>query len=285
MKKLLIVLVVAVLVSFLAVRFGLDPMVRTGVEKGGGAAFGTRSSLADASVSLLGGAIQLKNFEVGNPPGFQSSYALSVGSLEVKTNLASFLGDVVEVERIIVDAPQITLDFTPTSSNLMDLLENLRSHGGGEAGGTAETPPAEASKDKKFRVDLVQVNGARVTVAQSVLTGAATSFTLPDLELKNLTNAGTPATAADSAVGADDALSLAGVLERILGGIVESITKNQSGISPDLLKQLQAGVDLEGLESRLEEETKALEKDLEKKAQDAVGEATGKLQGLLKKKD
>jgi uncharacterized protein involved in outer membrane biogenesis len=66
--------------------------------------------LGDASVSLFSGEVKLKDFLLGNPPGFQSPQAMKVGSIYVNVDEKSLTGNPIVIDQIEVVAPEITYE-------------------------------------------------------------------------------------------------------------------------------------------------------------------------------
>ena len=66
--------------------------------------------LKDVDLSPFSGAGQLQGLLVGNPPGFKTAEAIKVGSVGVKIEPRSVLGDKVIVRSIKMEAPEITFE-------------------------------------------------------------------------------------------------------------------------------------------------------------------------------
>jgi uncharacterized protein involved in outer membrane biogenesis len=197
MKKWLL-LAGAVLLSLLVVVtvglvFFLDAVVKKGVETLGPRVTKTEVVLASASLSPWRGTAHLSGLVVGNPEGFKAPYAMRVGEIAVRLRPGSIFAETIEVDRIEVRAPELTLEGGFKGNNLSRILANVQGHGQGAtpAGSGTPTPqPAPAPEPqpagRKFRVKELSITGGRVTLAIGVAGGKGATFPLPDMTLRNL---------------------------------------------------------------------------------------------------
>src|SRR5688572_17862718 len=132
--KVLIVLFVLLIVGLVVAFFSLDRIVHKSVETIGPAMAKVEVKLKDVDLSPFSGAGQLQGLLVGNPPGFKTAEAIKVGSVGVKIEPRSVLGDKVIVRSIKMEAPEITFEGDFKGNNLSKILENVQ--------GTEEKAPA-----------------------------------------------------------------------------------------------------------------------------------------------
>jgi uncharacterized protein involved in outer membrane biogenesis len=187
MKKLIrIAVVLLILVVVLAVvgLFYLGNIVKSGVERVGPAVTKVPVKLDSAKVSVFGGMGVLKGFVIGNPEGYKSPEAISVGTVSVSLVPRSVLSDKVVIRSIKVEAPVITFEKNSlTGSNLEKILDNL----GGEKKPTDPSPePAKPSEgsSKKLQVDEFIITGAKVNATVPIV--GTYTVALPELKLANL---------------------------------------------------------------------------------------------------
>jgi uncharacterized protein involved in outer membrane biogenesis len=187
MKKLIrIAVVLLILVVVLAVvgLFYLGNIVKSGVERVGPAVTKVPVKLDSAKVSVFGGMGVLKGFVIGNPEGYKSPEAISVGTVSVSLVPGSVLSDKVVIRSIKVEAPVITFEKNSlTGSNLEKILDNL----GGEKKPTDPSPePAKPSEgsSKKLQVDEFIITGAKVNATVPIV--GTYTVSLPELKLANL---------------------------------------------------------------------------------------------------
>ena len=77
------VIVVLLMVAAGAVWFNLGHIVKTEVEKEGTRSLRLATTLDRARISLFGGKVSLKQFDVGSPQGFKAPQLMQLGGLDV----------------------------------------------------------------------------------------------------------------------------------------------------------------------------------------------------------
>lgn len=251
MKKLLLrialVLVVLVVVAVVAIGLSLNTAIKKGVETLGPKIAKVDVQLAGVNLSLLSGSGSIKGLVIGNPEGYKTPHAISVGSTSVSISPGSVLSDKIVVKSIRVEAPEITFEIGSGGSNLQKIQANLAATMG--AGGSPSQPATgEQKPGKKLQVDEVIITGGKVTLGAAILGGKVTEASLPEIRLKDL------GTGPDGITGAD-------LGNRLLAVIID--------------RAIKIGAD---------ELTKAGKDALNKTANEAAGKATKALGDLLNKK-
>ncbi|HMP82910.1 MAG TPA: AsmA family protein [Verrucomicrobiota bacterium] len=182
MKKILIGAVVAVVVvivaAVLVVGFFLDGIVKKGIETVGPQVTKVDIKLDSVHLSLLGGSARVKGLVVGNPEGYKSPQAISVGSAHVAVRPGSVLSDKVVVKSIVVESPEITFEGGPLKNNLTAIMDNVNAAAGAEK--STESKPGETAPAKKLQVDEFKITGAKVHIV------GGPTIPLPDISLANL---------------------------------------------------------------------------------------------------
>ncbi len=254
MKKLLILLLLLIVAGVVGAGMFAGTAIRKGVETGGTWAFGSETALGDARLSITGGSVGLDELTVANPPGFSEGNAIRVGDLGVKTDVGSLMSDVIEVEFIDIESPELTLELSTGGTNLGALLDHLDERAKSLSSGESKPEPEPAAEDdgkpgKKLKVGRVTIDGAKVHLKQSVLLSAGTTVELPKLELKDIGGGG-------------ETVTLPQLFEQILGAIMAATAK--TGALP---------TDLQGL----------LDREIAKEALANVRQTVDQMSGELKK--
>jgi len=193
MKKLLIrglfVVVILLIVAVVAVGLSLNGAIKKGVETFGPQIAKVPVTVDGVSLSLFSGSGAVKGLVVGNPEGYKTDHAMSVGLASVAISPGSLLSDKIVVKSILIEAPQVTFELGPGGNNLQRIQENL----GGSATGTPEAPkptgekaPAESKPAKKLQVDEVVISGGKVTLGMAALGGKLIEAPLPEIRMSNL---------------------------------------------------------------------------------------------------
>jgi hypothetical protein len=171
MKKILIGMVALVLVIVIAIVVGvalfLDSGIKRGVETLGPQLTKVDVKLDGVSVSLLSGTGKIKGLVMGNPPGYQTPYAIRVDAASLALTSSSIFSDKVIIKSIRVESPNIYYECGLGSDNLRTIMNNL-------------------SASKKLQVDDLVITGAKVSVLVKGTGGLAARIALPDIHLTNL---------------------------------------------------------------------------------------------------
>jgi hypothetical protein len=254
MKKWIIRIVIGGVVVLLAVLaiiyFNLNTLVKKGVETVGPNITKTPVKLEAANISPFSGSGELKGFVVGNPSGYKSPSAISVGSIKVSLVISSAFSDVVTINSVNVQSPEITFEGGLTGNNLKAILDNLNAAGGGEKPGE-KAPPEQGGQ--KYKVKDFVVDGAKVHINITALTSKTVTVTLPSLHLQNIGTDSGGVTAAE--------LSRQ-VIKPLLASVMKAVTENASALGGQL---------------------KDIGKDIAKDPNGQIEKATKGLKGLFKK--
>jgi len=248
--KILIGLAVLAIIAALAVHFLLDGAIKTAVETIGPKLTKVEVKLASANLSIFSGSGGIKGLVVGNPDGFKTPSAISVGTASLAVQPGSIFSDKIIIRSIIVEAPEITLEGNLKGSNLEKLQENLQAAVGGDKSAGA---PKEQKPGKKLQVDEFVITGGKVHVSFVGLAGKTATVPLPEIRLKDLGKGPEGITGTE-------------LTSQVLSEVLNGSLKASEGAVADLGKQA-AG----------------LGKDLGKSAEDAAGKVTQGIGNLFKK--
>ena len=208
---------VLIVVAIVAVGFFLGSIVKKGVETVGPQIAKVDVKLDSVSLSVLSGSGTIKGLIVGNPEGYKSPQAISVGTASVSVSPGSVLSDKVVVRSIRVESPEITFEGGLTKNNLTTILDNVNAAtGGGED--SKDKPKEEGAAGKKLQVDDFLMTGAKVHIGSG-----GTTLSLPDIHLTGLGTGPEGITAGD-------------LTQRILSDVVKGTLKVAAGAVTDLGK-------------------------------------------------
>jgi uncharacterized protein involved in outer membrane biogenesis len=226
-------LLVFVAVVVIVAGFFLDPIVKKSVETVGPKITKTSITLDAVDLSLLTGSAKVKGLVVGNPEGYKTPQAISVGTISIGVDPFSVLSDKIIMRSVVVESPEITFEGGLGGNNLSKILDNV--NGTALKGGPVSTNAAgQAKPAKKIEVDNLLITGAKVHVLLTGLGGKETTLTLPEIHLTNL--------------GKDtDGLTATDLTRRVLGEIVSATVKAITSSSAILGRG--AGSDLDKIEN------------------------------------
>ncbi len=195
MKKIVIRVVLALVclgvLALVILFFSLNGIVKKGVETVGPRLTGVEVTLGAAEISPFSGSGKLTKIFVGNPEGYKTPSAIAVGSAQVVVKVGSVLSDVIVIDEINVQEPEITLEGSFSGNNLTKILSNVEGANNGQPPpkpANAPAEPATPKKQKKFIVKDFVINGGKINLSLNlpVLGGHSATAPLPPIHLTNI---------------------------------------------------------------------------------------------------
>lgn len=194
-KRILAALVVLAVLLVVALYLLLGGSVKSGIETHGPKLTGTRVDVGGAGVNPITGAASISEFVVGNPEGYDSPFALRVGSASTKMEVSSLFGDVIHINEIVLRDAEINYELALLKSNIGVIEKAIE-----DAVGTSE------SKTRVI-IDVFRIEAAKVN-----LVDAEETIELPLVEVKEVGVKSGGATAAEAA-------------KQIVGPVVEAVVR------------------------------------------------------------
>jgi uncharacterized protein involved in outer membrane biogenesis len=172
------------------------------------------------SLHLFTGSGAVKGLVVGNPEGYKSPSAISVGNASVAVSRRSLLSDKIVVRSIRIESPQVTYELGPGGNNLKRIQANVAESSGGS---TTKSTPTEGKPSRKIQVDDVVITGGKVTLGIAALGGKVVTAPLPEIHFTDL---GT----------GPDGITAGELAKRILNEITEGSLKAAAGAMTEIGK-------------------------------------------------
>jgi uncharacterized protein involved in outer membrane biogenesis len=232
MKKVLVCVCIGVLaliiIAALAIHFFLDSAIKSGVETVGSKMTKVDVKLDGVHLSLISGSGRITGLVIGNPDGYKTPNAISVGTAALALKPGSLLADKLVISSIDVESPEITFEGGLSHDNLKQIRDNLNettSSSGPSGSNTVAgaTPKEEKKANKKLEVDNFQITNAKLDVS---ITGVVEkTLTLPTIQLTGL---GT----------GPDGITAAELTKKVIAAIEEAATKEVASNAGDLTKDI-----------------------------------------------
>jgi uncharacterized protein involved in outer membrane biogenesis len=216
--------VVVLIVIVCVVLFSLNSIVKKGVEMVGPQVTRTDVKLGAAQISPFSGSGKLSDFTIGNPEGFSKNSAIKVGSIKLAVKPASLFSKVIQVDEINIQQPDIAVEGKLNGSNLGKIMDNLKA-GGDSASKPSAQKPAGAKSEKNIYIKDLVVDGGKISVTLTALSGNRLSLPLPPIHLRDI---GTP----DKGVTMDEASRQ--ILQQILEQAISASTQAAGNVGKDL---------------------------------------------------
>lgn len=184
MKKTLLVVMALIAAAIVGVSIwlftSLDSIVKAAVEKYGSEITQVAVTLNNVRLSPAADEGLLDGLRIGNPKGFKTPQAVSVGSIDIAFDRASLAKDVIVIHRIAVTSPHVSYEAGSGGKSNFDVIQhNVEQHLG-------KDKKQEKSPGKKLIVDHLVVRDIKVNYTPILLEGKGFEISLPDIELRDL---------------------------------------------------------------------------------------------------
>jgi hypothetical protein len=188
---LIAVLAVIALATAVALRYGvgrLDSVVASTVERYGSAVTGTDVDVDGVDLALTAGRAHFTGLTVDNPSGYDTDYAVRIGTATVSLDIGSLAGDVPVVKDLEIDGALINAEQRGTASNLTDIQKHA----------TADSGDASTAEPGRIIVERFRLRNARVLVTSEHLSKPE-ELPLHDVVVENIGAASGGATYSEAA--------------------------------------------------------------------------------------
>lgn len=166
-----------------------EALIKRAIEHFGPDLTGVSVRVKAVKFEPLDGSGAITGLEVGNPPGFSTAKALTLGEIRLAVDPATVTADVVRIKELSIEAPNLTYERGSKGDNLTTIQKHIESRlpksKGGEGSQSRDAP------QRKFIVERVVVRNGKVNY------GSAVSLGMPDIQLRDLGKKTNGATAAE----------------------------------------------------------------------------------------
>ncbi len=242
MKKNLLIVGIILLLGIIGGAWwlysSLDSLVASAIRKYGPEITGVSVKLSSVKIVPADGTASLRGLVIGNPAGFKTEHAFSLGEISMKLDIGSLTKDVILIKEISIIKPDISYEYASGGSNLDLIQHNVDRYVSENLGGKSESK--DKSSSKKLIIENVYIKEGKADVSAEILKGKAMSVPLPDLHLTNIgkkSNGATAGEAAKQVLGAMTQSVTKSVSSLNLGGAIKGIT-NGAGAASDKIKGL-----------------------------------------------
>lgn len=214
----LVILVALVAVVVYTVMNAGD-IVKQIIEYVGSNALGAPVTVRSVDLSLEGG--EISGFQIGNPKGFQTPYAIRVETAKVGIDTAASNETVIVIKQVLVDGAKVNAEIKGKNSNLQALMDNL---------GSGETVEDESASTTKLIIDRFDFTNAQTTLLSDVI--GEKEVKVPDIHLTDIGRKDSGATSSEV---------LTQLMQPLLKSIIREAIAGQLGIDADGAKKSITG--------------------------------------------
>jgi hypothetical protein len=230
MKKILLGVAVTVLIGIGGSAWwlysSLDSLVASAIRQHGPEITGVSVKLASVSIKPADGSAALRGLVLGNPPGFKTERALSLGEISMTLDIGSLTKDVVLIKEISIIKPEVIYEHASGGSNLDVIQRNVEKYVAAKAGG--KSVAKDKGPGKKFIIEHVYLKDAKAEVSAEILKGKTVSVPVPNLHLTDIGKKTHGATAGEA-------------VKQIFGAITTSVTKAASSVFSGVVDGVKKG--------------------------------------------
>ena len=242
MAKKIVIAVVAIIViaagGLYILYSNLGSILKAAIEKYGSEATQAQVKVDSVTLSASSGQGTIKGLVIGNPSGFNTPYALNLGSVSLTLDVGTVTQNPVVVKEVVISAPKVMYERGASSGNLEKIQENVQkyaaSFGSGQAPSAGASKPAAGGDkaERKVVIEQLYVRDGEVAISATQLQGRSLSAGLPTIHLQNIgkdKGGATPAEVAQRVVGAitQEAAKVgaAGLQKALSGAVQEQLKK------------------------------------------------------------
>jgi hypothetical protein len=262
-SKILVLIVLVVIIvagGLFYVLSSLDRIVAAAIEKYGSKVTQTEVTVSAVAIKLKSGEGSIKGLKVGNPSGFSSPDAFTLGDITVGLDTSTVTKDVVVINQVLISGPHITYEINKSGqANINIINKNVKQLQGGSA--QAAAPDEEKGESAvKLLIRKFVIEGGQIDAYVPVKPEPVT-VKLPKIEVADLGSGGAPPR--------EIAAQILSVILKNVGPAVQ-----KAGVEQYLGKSVE---EMKGqLQKQMDEKTGEVVKDLSEKAGGAINKLLGK---------
>lgn len=187
----------------------LDSLVASAIRTFGPEITGVSIHLDRVKIEPLDGRATLHGLVVGNPTGFKTDHALSLGEISMTLDLDSLTKDVIVIKQISIVKPDVTYELGAGGSNLDAIQRNVDRYIAQHGGANERT---KRNSGKKLVIENLYIKNATAHVSAAVMQRSGMSVPVPDLHLRDIGKRSDGATAGE-------------VVKQVLGALTHGVTR------------------------------------------------------------
>ena len=185
-KKIIGFIIILIIIFLFIIYFSMDSLVKKGITHYGSDALGVPVTVGHLSLSTVNGKGSIEDFEIGNPKGYKSSYAMKVGKLSFSVKPKTLFTNHIVINDIKIDSLDVNYEIGPKGNNIDQLRKNVKSSIDSDTASSASDkskPKSKPEAKKTITLYLFSVTNSSVT---GDLGMAKKTIKLPDIVLKDL---------------------------------------------------------------------------------------------------
>jgi putative FmdB family regulatory protein len=231
MKRLIVVLALALVVLVVGVVFSIDAIARVGIEVVGSKVLGVATTVDSVRLGLLSNRSSVHGLKVANPTGYTDPIFLDLGNASLTARLGELTAEKTTIRNITISDLVLTLEQDASGKlNAQRISDNLPNT---DAPAKSEPKPAGPARDivvKELRIERVSVRLRNLVGGRQGVVDAK----LPDIVLKDVHSDGSVDVLASELSG----VVISSVLQATVTANIEGLSSAVSDGLRDTLKDM-----------------------------------------------
>jgi hypothetical protein len=249
----------------------INLLAKAGIERGGEYALGVRASVGSIDIDIVGGHIDVHDFELANPAGFAEPVFIRLGSGVFHLPLRNVLEPTISVPLLAFDDIDVNVERRHDGSNYGTILGHLKQFESSESEATTETQNARA-----LIIDELRITNVNARLSQEALGGQSVKVdvVVPEIRMRNVGSKSGGVTMAElSGIVTKALLDAIARADGVPGAILRDLTGNLQSLTK-IHVQLPEGVRKTG--GSLDGLSRQIGGEVGKRLDDTLGGLLGK---------
>jgi len=189
--KILAVTAGILLILFIIVSISLGSIIKAAVNNVLPSITGTPCSMDSCSLNMLTGTLNIKNFVIGNPEGYETEHAFKLKEINVDLAVTTLLSKKIQIEDITVDNMVVSYEMKLGETNIGRIMDNInelaesdKEEKAEEAEGKEAPPESEKQPGttKGIQIDHFKFVNSKIIIHA----GAGVPVPLPAVEVNDI---------------------------------------------------------------------------------------------------
>ena len=190
MKKfflfLLVVVILAVGGALFFVAGNLDDTIHDAIETTGSEMMGEPVEVEAVTLSLTDGSGEITGLTIANPEGYTDPYAFRIQKIRLQIDVASTASSPKRIKEFTLVQPEMYIEVTAEDEVNFEVLATNLENNIPEASPQEAPAEEESPEETLLAIDLLRIEGAKLTLRHPELEGGVKEVVLPDSVVRNV---------------------------------------------------------------------------------------------------
>ncbi len=183
----LAIFTVILVVGSLALYSSLGAIITKVVNSEGPKIIQAKVTLEKTDINATSGKGSMHGLIIGNPKGFETESAFKMDKIEITIDPGSLTSDIVVINEINIQAPEVTYELGGGGSNIDAIQKNVDAYVKKYSGASKSKENIAGGKgETKMVIDHVYVKGGKVNISATLMGGKSMTVDLSDIHLKDI---------------------------------------------------------------------------------------------------